>query len=76
MTRRTVVDIATQVAAGSLSASTVLEENLAAIAAREHEIHAFNLVTADKARERAAQIDADVKAGKKVGRLAGVTIAL
>ena len=76
MTRRTVADIATQVAAGSLSASTVLEENLAAIAAREKEIHAFNLVTADRARERAAHIDADVKAGKKVGRLAGVTIAL
>jgi len=76
VTRRTVVDIATQVAAGSLSASTVLEENLAAITAREGEIHAFNLVTADRARERAAHIDADVKAGKKVGRLAGVTIAL
>jgi aspartyl-tRNA(Asn)/glutamyl-tRNA(Gln) amidotransferase subunit A len=76
VTRRTVVDIATQVAAGSLSASTVLEENLAAIAAREKEIHAFNLVTADRARERAAEIDADVKAGKNVGRLAGVTIAL
>jgi aspartyl-tRNA(Asn)/glutamyl-tRNA(Gln) amidotransferase subunit A len=76
VTRRTVVDIATQVAAGSLSASTVLEENLAAIAAREKEIHAFNLVTADRARERAAHIDADVKAGKNVGRLAGVTIAL
>ena len=76
MTRRTVVDIATQVAAGSLSASTVLEENLAAITAREQEIHAFNLVTADRARERAAEIDADVRAGKKVGRLAGVTISL
>jgi aspartyl-tRNA(Asn)/glutamyl-tRNA(Gln) amidotransferase subunit A len=76
VTRRTVVDIATQVAAGSLSASTVLEENLAAITAREQEIHAFNLVTADRARERAAEIDADVKAGKKVGRLAGVTISL
>ena len=76
MTRRTVVDIATQVAAGSLSAAKVLEENLAAIDAREKEIHAFNVVTADRARERAAQIDADVKAGKKVGRLAGVTIAL
>jgi aspartyl-tRNA(Asn)/glutamyl-tRNA(Gln) amidotransferase subunit A len=76
VTRRTVVDIATQVAAGSLSASTVLEENLAAITAREGEIHAFNLVTADRARERAAHLDADVKAGKKVGRLAGVTIAL
>jgi aspartyl-tRNA(Asn)/glutamyl-tRNA(Gln) amidotransferase subunit A len=54
----------------------VLEENLAAIAARESEVHAFNLVTTDRARERATQIDADVQAGKKVGRLAGVTIAL
>ena len=76
MTRRTVVDIAAQVASGSLSAVQVLEENLAAIDAREGEIHAFNLVTADRARERAAQIDADVKSGKKMGRLAGVTIAL
>ena len=74
--RRTVVDIASAVASGSLSASVVLEENLAAIDAREKEIHAFNLVTAEKARERAAQIDADVKAGRPVGRLAGVTIAL
>jgi aspartyl-tRNA(Asn)/glutamyl-tRNA(Gln) amidotransferase subunit A len=76
VTRRTVVDIAAQVASGSLSAAQVLEENLSAIDAREKEIHAFNLVTADRARERAAQIDADVKSGKKVGRLAGVTIAL
>ena len=73
---RTVVDIAAAVANGSLSAVAVLEENLAAIAARESEVHAFNLVTADRARERATQIDADVRAGKKVGRLAGVTIAL
>jgi aspartyl-tRNA(Asn)/glutamyl-tRNA(Gln) amidotransferase subunit A len=34
------------------------------------------LVTADRARERAASIDADVKAGRNVGRLAGVTVAL
>ena len=74
--RRTVVDIAAGVSSGKLSASSVLEENLAAIDSREKEIHAFNLVTADRARERAAQIDAAVKAGKNVGRLAGVTIAL
>ena len=73
---RTVVDIAAAVANGSLSAVAVLEENLAAIAARESEVHAFNLVTADRARERATQIDTDVQAGKTVGRLAGVTIAL
>ena len=74
--RRTAVDVAASVAAGELTAGVVLEENLAAIDAREKEVHAFNLVTAERARERAAQIDADVKAGKNVGRLAGVTVAL
>lgn len=74
--RRTAVDVAASVAAGELTASAVLEENLAAIDAREQEVHAFNLVTAERARERADQIDADVKAGRKVGRLAGVTVAL
>ena len=75
-TRRTAVDVAASVAAGELTATAVLEENLAAIDAREKEVHAFNLVTADRARQRAAQIDADVKAGRNVGRLAGVTVAL
>jgi aspartyl-tRNA(Asn)/glutamyl-tRNA(Gln) amidotransferase subunit A len=74
--RRTAVDIAASVAAGELTATAVLEENLAAIDAREKEVHAFNLVTADRARERAASIDADVKAGRNLGRLAGVTVAL
>ena len=74
--RRNAVDVAVSVAAGKLTASAVLEENLAAIDAREREVHAFNLVTAERARERATQIDADVKAGRKVGRLAGVTVAL
>ena len=76
MTKRSVVDVAGAVARGELSAAAVLEENLKAIAARESEVHAFNLVTADAARERAAQIDADVKQGRNPGRLAGVTIAL
>ena len=76
MTKRSVVDVAGAVARGELSAAAVVEENLKAIAARESEVHAFNLVTADAARERAAQIDADVKQGRNPGRLAGVTIAL
>ena len=76
MTKRSVVDVAGAVARGELSAAAVLEDNLKAIAARESEVHAFNLVTADAARERAAQIDADVKQGRNPGRLAGVTIAL
>lgn len=75
-TLRTALDIAAGVSNGSLTATGVLEEHLATIDAREAEIHAFNLVTAERARERASQIDADVKAGKNVGRLAGVPIAL
>jgi aspartyl-tRNA(Asn)/glutamyl-tRNA(Gln) amidotransferase subunit A len=73
---RTVVDTAAGVRAGQLSASTLLEEYLGRIDAREREIHAFNLVTADVARARAAQIDSDVAAGKDPGPLAGVTVAL
>ena len=70
------VDIVAGVTNGSLKASAVVEEHLARIVARESEIHAFNLVTADQARNDAAKVDEDVKAGKKVGALAGVPIAL
>ncbi|MGA0230943.1 MAG: Asp-tRNA(Asn)/Glu-tRNA(Gln) amidotransferase subunit GatA, partial [Ilumatobacteraceae bacterium] len=70
------VDIAAGVRGGSLSAVEVLEGHLAAIDARESEVHAFNLVLADEARERAAAIDASVAAGVDPGPLAGVPVAL
>ena len=70
------VEIASGVSNGSLSASDVVEQHLARIDVRESEIHAFNLVTADQARLDAAKVDADVKSGKKVGALAGVPIAV
>ena len=70
------VEIASGVSGGTLKASDVVEEYLTRISARESEIHAFNLVTAEQARNDAGQIDNDVKAGKKVGALAGVPIAL
>jgi aspartyl-tRNA(Asn)/glutamyl-tRNA(Gln) amidotransferase subunit A len=73
---RSVLEIADGVRSGALSAVAVLEEHLAAIGAREGEIHAFNLVLADEARDRAAAIDADVRAGRDPGPLAGVPIAL
>ncbi|MFZ8949198.1 MAG: Asp-tRNA(Asn)/Glu-tRNA(Gln) amidotransferase subunit GatA [Ilumatobacteraceae bacterium] len=59
-----------------MSAAEVLEGHLAAIDARESEVHAFNLVLADEARERAAAIDASVAAGADPGPLAGVPVAL
>jgi aspartyl-tRNA(Asn)/glutamyl-tRNA(Gln) amidotransferase subunit A len=78
MTNRfaTVVDIAADIASGKTSAVEVLEQHLARITEREGEIHAFNLVTTDQARATAQQVDADIKAGKPVGALAGVPVAL
>ena len=73
---RTAAQIAAQVRDGSLKAADVLEEHLARITAREGEIHAFNLVMIDQAREAAAAVDASVAAGNDPGPLAGVPVAL
>jgi aspartyl-tRNA(Asn)/glutamyl-tRNA(Gln) amidotransferase subunit A len=72
----TATQVAAAVRSGATTAAAVLEQHLATIAAREPEIHAFNLVLADEARERAAEIDDAVAAGADPGPLAGVTIAL
>jgi aspartyl-tRNA(Asn)/glutamyl-tRNA(Gln) amidotransferase subunit A len=72
----TAVEIAAAVRSGSRSARDVLEEHLAAIEAREPELHAFNLVTDDAARAAADRIDAAVAAGEDPGPLAGVPVAL
>lgn len=72
----TASDIAAAVSAGRVSAREVLEHFLGVIESREGEIHAFNLVTASEARAQADAIDADVAAGRPVGPLAGVPIAL
>ncbi len=68
--------IASAVRSGQARASDVLETHLARIASSEAQIHAFNLVTAEQARERAEQIDAVVAAGGDPGPLAGVPVAL
>jgi aspartyl-tRNA(Asn)/glutamyl-tRNA(Gln) amidotransferase subunit A len=64
------------VRAGEESAVDVLEHHLAAIEAAEESIHAFNLVTADQARNKARAVDAAVAAGQDPGPLAGVPVAL
>ncbi len=68
--------IADRVRDGSLTAVEVVERHLAEIDRRETEIHAFNTVLADEARNRAAEIDAEVAAGNDPGPLAGVPVAL
>ena len=70
------VEIVAAVRAGERTAADVLEEHLAAIDAREAEIHAFNLVLADEARAAADAVDAAVAAGRDPGPLAGVPVAL
>jgi aspartyl-tRNA(Asn)/glutamyl-tRNA(Gln) amidotransferase subunit A len=73
---RSAIATAAAVRAGSVRAADVVEAHLARIDARESEIHAFNLVTAEAARARAGEIDDAVAAGRDPGPLAGVTVAL
>jgi aspartyl-tRNA(Asn)/glutamyl-tRNA(Gln) amidotransferase subunit A len=73
---RPALETATMVRAGELPAVDVLEHHLAAIEAGEESIHAFNLVTADHARDQARAIDAAVAAGQDPGPLAGIPVAL
>jgi aspartyl-tRNA(Asn)/glutamyl-tRNA(Gln) amidotransferase subunit A len=68
--------IAADVRAGVRRAADVLEEHLAAIDARDAELHAFNLVTRDEARADARRVDERVAAGDDPGPLAGVPVAL
>ena len=70
------VELAAGVRSGEVRAADTLEGYLSAIDAREAEVHAFNLVLADAARERAAEIDAMVASGGDPGPLAGVPVAL
>lgn len=71
-----VVRLAADIRSGATTAAAVLEQHLARIDQREGEIHAFNLVLQDSARNTAARVDSDIAAGKDCGPLAGVPIAL
>lgn len=68
--------IAAAVASGERTAAAVLGEHLDRIALHEGDIHAFNEVLADVARENADAIDARLAAGETPGRLAGVPVAI
>ena len=69
-------DLAEAVRSGARSARSVLDEHLDSIAAREPEIHAFNVVLADEARAAADEVDRRVAAGEDPGPLAGVPVAV
>ncbi len=86
------LEIAQRVRSGELSASQVLEEYLAQIAAvdgvsgqlepplldsrEEQKVHAFIQVTADLARQQADQVEAKLARGEDPGPLAGVPVSI
>lgn len=71
-----VSEIAADVRSGKRSARSVLDGYLAAIDARETEIHAFNYVMRDEAIAAAEAVDAAVAKGIDPGPLAGVPVAI
>lgn len=69
---RSLVDIADNVRAGAWRAVDMAEEAFAAIEAKNPALNAFVMLDRERALARAAEIDAQVAAGKDPGPLAGV----
>jgi aspartyl-tRNA(Asn)/glutamyl-tRNA(Gln) amidotransferase subunit A len=72
----TALGLAAAVRAGERSAVDVLDEHLAAVDAREAELHCFVTRTDDAARAAAEAVDRRVAAGEDPGPLAGVPVVL
>jgi aspartyl-tRNA(Asn)/glutamyl-tRNA(Gln) amidotransferase subunit A len=66
-----IAQLAASVQAQKSSAVDLVEQSLKTITDKQ-EYQAIVAVTAERARERARKIDADIAAGKSVGRLSGV----
>ncbi len=72
----TATQIAQAVSSGRSTARAEVENTLARIASGNPALNCFTSVTAERARARAAAIDADVAGGRKLGSLAGVPFAV
>jgi 1-carboxybiuret hydrolase len=70
------VEIAAAVAAGRTRATDVVADCLARIDRLNPVLNAFTAVTAERARNKAAALDAAIAAGAKAGPLAGVPFAV
>ena len=76
LTRSTAADLASAIASGETSSVEVTQAHLDRMAAVEPSVHAFLHVDAERALAAAARVDADRAAGKPLGPLAGVPVAL
>ena len=73
----TLAEAARGIAAGSLSAVAVMEQALAAIRQRQAELNAFVYVAPEQELlAAAAAVDAEIRAGRSPGPLAGIPIAV
>ena len=70
------VELRDAIAAGDLTSAEATQAFLDAIDRLEPRLSAFNEVHAERAMERAGRVDADRKAGKGLGALGGVPIAV
>ena len=68
-TQKSLIEICGDVRAGKVTARSRVESYLAAIAAKDAEIHALNEIHADAARAQADAVDAAVKAGRDPGSI-------
>jgi AtzE family amidohydrolase len=73
---RSASEIAQAVKSGKLSALSAVEAALLRIARHDSILNSFTDITADRARERARQLDEAFAAGKNRGPLAGVPFAV
>jgi AtzE family amidohydrolase len=76
LTGKVALEIAARVLARKQSARSVVEETLGDISNRDRGINAFTHVTAERALAQAAQVDAEIQAGRNPGPLAGVPFAV
>ncbi len=74
--RTTACEIAAAIASGETTASAVIEATLAHVAALDPKLTAFTYGTHERARAKAAAIDAAHRKGQAIGPLAGVPFAV
>jgi AtzE family amidohydrolase len=74
--RRGIDEIVQGVRSGARKAETVLDELLADIQSRDPGLNCFTSVMSDPAHAQARRIDDEVKAGRRVGPLAGAPFAV
>jgi len=76
LTQMSAAALAGAVAAGEVTAAEVTDAHLARIAATDDRVHAFLHVAGGRAREAARAVDERRAAGRPLGPLAGVPLAL